>query len=262
MRRMTKVGVVALSAVLLSGAAACGDDDDSDATDDTTPTADEVAGDPAAYCEDLLEFNTLVFDVELDEDATEDDAKEVGEQLAPMFGQMVDNAPSEVRDAASDLNDTAIQPLLDGDAEAFNSDETFAAYTALVGDSTEVCGFEEVAITAVDYAFGDVPTTLAAGQYSFKIRNQSEAEGHEAIVFRKADGVTQSIEEILNLPEEESESLIVFKGAAFAEPGQEGGTLTDLDPGAYGLVCFIPVGGGEEGPPHFTEGMFTEFTVE
>jgi hypothetical protein len=260
---MSKAGVVALSAVLLSGAAACGgDDDDSDASEDTTPTADEVAADPAAYCEDLLEFNTLVFDVELDEDSTEDEAKEVGEQLAPMFGQMVDSAPPEVRDAASDLNETAIQPLLDGDAAAFNSDETFEAYTALVGDSTEVCGFEEVAITAVDYAFGDVPATLAAGQYSFKLENLSEAEGHEVIVFRKADGVTQSIEEILNLPEEESESLIVFKGAAFAEPGQEGGTLTDLDPGAYGLVCFIPVGGGEDGPPHFTEGMFAEFTVE
>lgn len=33
------------------------------------------------------------------------------------------------------------------------------------------------------------------------------------------------------------------------------------DPGSYIAVCFIPIGGGEEGPPHFTGGMVAEFDV-
>ena len=33
-------------------------------------------------------------------------------------------------------------------------------------------------------------------------------------------------------------------------------------PGEYAMVCFIPVGGAEDGPPHFTQGMVQEFIVE
>lgn len=67
-----------------------------------------------------------------------------------------------------------------------------------------------------------------------------------------------------------------FAGVAFAGPGSGDITFVDLDPGKYAVVCFIPVGttdmadleAGEgdqaepAGPPHFTQGMVTEFTVE
>lgn len=53
-----------------------------------------------------------------------------------------------------------------------------------------------------------------------------------------------------------------FVTATFAEPGDEGSALVTLEPGDYAMVCFVPVGGGEDGPPHFTEGMLHEFTVE
>jgi hypothetical protein len=42
--------------------------------------------------------------------------------------------------------------------------------------------------------------------------------------------------------------------------------MADLTSGSYAAVCFIPVGSVDEeteadGPPHFTQGMKTEFTV-
>jgi hypothetical protein len=119
-----------------------------------------------------------------------------------------------------------------------------------------------VAVTGVDYAFEGVPETIPAGTVAFDFTNASETEEHEMIVFRKADGVTLSFEEIIQLPEEESEDKVVFASAAFAPPGGEGSTLASLDAGEYAMVCFIPVGGAEDGPPHFTQGMISTFTVE
>ena len=269
MGRMTRAGAAAAAVVLTIGLAACGDDDDA-STDTTAEDAGgEATADPAAFCDGLVEFNGKVNEVELDDDASEEDVKAVGEELAPLAEDMAENAPEGVADAWSDLNDTAIQPLLEGDGEAFNSDETFAAYTQVVDAAVEECEFPSVAVSAVDYAFEGVPATVPAGNVALELTNNG-AEQHEMIVFRKADGVTQPIEEILNLPEEETESLVVFAGAAFAPPGESGSALAQLEPGEYAMACFIPVGttadadpeAGGDGPPHFTQGMLTEFTVE
>ena len=37
--------------------------------------------------------------------------------------------------------------------------------------------------------------------------------------------------------------------------------MLDLEPGRYAAVCFIPIGGGEDGAPHFTGGMVAELEV-
>ncbi len=81
------------------------------------------------------------------------------------------------------------------------------------------------------------------------------------VVFKKNDP-NQSTEELFALPEEEAMGLITFAGFAFASPGESSSSLLTLESGAYTMVCFIPVGGEEDGPPHFTQGMTAEFTVE
>jgi uncharacterized cupredoxin-like copper-binding protein len=253
-----RAGALAAVAVLAVGVGACGDDDD-DASTDTTASAAEA--DPAAYCDALLEFNGKVMQTEIDEDSSADDVKAAGEELAPLFQTMADNAPASVADDVADLNDRAIQPLLEGEGEAFNADDTFEAYTAVVDRSADECDLEPLAVTAVDYAFQGVPASIPAGTYAMELTN-SGSEEHEMILFRKKPGVTQSIEEIVNLPEDQSDSLVEFGGAAFAPPGESGSTLAELEPGEYGMACFIPVGGAEDGPPHFTRGMLAEFTVE
>ena len=58
----------------------------------------------------------------------------------------------------------------------------------------------------------------------------------------------------------------IAKGAAFAAPDESDTTFMRLEAGRYGGACFIPQGTTHDtegsGPPHFTLGMFAEFTVE
>jgi hypothetical protein len=87
-------------------------------------------------------------------------------------------------------------------------------------------------------------------------------EPHELVLFRVADGVTEPVEDLLALPEEEAGEAMVPVGVVFADaPGSEAATMLDLEPGRYAAVCFIPIGGGEDGAPHFTGGMVAEVEV-
>ena len=263
MRTLQRVGAGLLALTLATGVAACGDDDD--AKTDTTEAGGgdgEASGDNAAFCDGVVEFNSAVSEVELDADTPEADVIAAGETLAPLFDTVAENAPDDLADTVNEFNDS-VQPLTEGDAEAFSQDSTFETYTELLGGAIKACEFETVDVTGVDFAFEGVPETIEAGTVAFKFTNATEAdEEHEMIVFRRADGVTLGFEELLELSEEESVDKIEFKTAAFAPPGGKGATLAELDPGAYAMVCFIPVGGGEDGPPHFIEGMIQEFSVE
>jgi hypothetical protein len=265
MRTLQRVGAGLFALTLFAGLAACGDDDgggSDDTTADTEAVGDgEQAGADDAFCTSLVEFNSAVLASEIDDSSSEDDIVATGEELAPIFDEVATNAPEDLA-AQADTLKGYIDPLLEGDAEAFNSDATFEEYTAFVSDAVDACGFETVAVTGVDYAFEGVPDTIAAGTVAFEFTNASESEEHEMLVIRKADGVAESFDEIVQMSEEESESLVEFKAAAFAPPGGSSGTLAELTPGDYAMICFIPVGGAEDGPPHFAEGMIHEFAVE
>jgi uncharacterized cupredoxin-like copper-binding protein len=129
------------------------------------------------------------------------------------------------------------------------------------------CGWESIAVTATNYAFDGLPAEVEAGVTSFELTNDGQ-DVHELLLVRKNDGVTQSAEELLALPEDEAMSLTTMVGSpAFAPPGEEGHMVVDLEPGAYVAACFIPMGMTStdgpppEGPPHAMQGMVTEFTV-
>lgn len=257
MGTLQRVGAGLLALTLVGGIAACGDDDD-DTTTETT--AEDASGDTTAFCDSLVEFNTAVNEVEIDESASEEDVKAAGEQLAPLFAVIVTNAPEEVSDAADELN-TVVQALLEGNAEEFNSEATSTTYSGLLDGAIGTCGFETVAVEAEDYAF-DAPDTMPAGTISFALTNTSDAEPHEMLVLQKVDGVDLTWDEILSLSEEEVQSKTRFVTATFAAPGESGSALTSLTAGDYVMICTLPVGGAEDGPPHLTQGMIHEFTVE
>jgi hypothetical protein len=256
-------GLMAL--MLVVGLAACGSDDDTSADATTTEAADETtttaAGVSDEFCGAVIDFNSAVVEVELDETSTEEDIKATGAQLAPLFDTIASGAPDDLAATATELNE-AVQALTEGDGEAFNADSTFETYGEFLGGAIAACEFETVAVTGIDYAFQGVPETIAAGTTAFAFTNASDGEEHEMIILTKAEGEALSFQEILALPEEEAMMKAQFVGATFAPPGGEGSTLADLEPGSYVMACFIPVGGGEDGPPHFTEGMIQEFTVE
>jgi hypothetical protein len=260
----TRAAGAAAAMLLAVGLGACSDDDGDDAAPETGSPAAEGGGggaaDAAAFCGALSEFNGTVMSLEIDDTSAEADVVAAGETLEPLMATIVDNAPEDLAAAAGELN-TVVDGLLDGDATGFNSDETINTYSAFVGSAVEGCGFEQVDVSMVDYGFEGVPDDIPAGTTAFNVTNTSDAEQHEMVVFRAADGVDLPISEIIQLSEEESESMVVFGGAAFAPPGGSGSALVELTAGDWAMVCFVPVGSGEEGPPHFTQGMIHEFTV-
>ena len=141
-------------------------------------------------------------------------------------------------------------------------------------------------VTGQDYSFAGVPEVVAPGA-ELTFTNSSGVEVHEMVVLKVADLETRTVEELLELPEEESDTLVEFQGVLVALPGEEGAnpegpgsSITVTAPGRYAIVCFIPQGadpevvaeamaGGGEGPPdmgdgtpHALIGMFAEFRVE
>lgn len=133
-----------------------------------------------------------------------------------------------------------------------------------------------ITVVGTDYHFGGLPTTVPAGTV-LSFDNQG-AELHEIVVFRKNDGVTQSFEELLQLPDEEALKYVTMVGEMplFADPGQVAeGTLALAQEGEYIALCFVPQGmtalptdpeasldpALASAPPHFALGMVQTFTV-
>jgi len=112
----------------------------------------------------------------------------------------------------------------------------------------------QVAVTATDYSFA-LDRQPAAGRTQFTMTNEGE-ERHVMVLFRLAEGATMEEvmasegDEGIDGPELESDS---------AAPGETAVLTTDLEPGTYGLICYIP---NAEGTPHLALGMTAEITVQ
>ncbi len=235
--------------VVIAAAAACGD-------------AEEPAArrqfDSEAYC--AAEFRLETLPPFESEDADEL-KKFASETLLPAHERALAEAPSEIRDEFATLVDAASEMASSGDPHGFGSDDVREARRAIHTVDLDTCGWKRVDVTAHDYRFEGLGESLAGGRTSFELVNEGK-EPHEFVLFRVNEGVSETIEELLELPEDEVMEKVSRVGAAFAEPGEREHGVVDLKSGRHGAVCFIPVGGDEEGPPHFTEGMHHEFVVE
>ena len=148
-----------------------------------------------------------------------------------------------------------------------------------------------VQVTAVEYAFQGLPTSLPAGtQLGF---TNAGAEVHEMVLVRIADDTTETLDELLAMDAQGRDpvaeglvEMIGENGPLFAAPGTTAeGTLLLEREGRYVVLCFIPQGLTDvsvleslgpdtdpadmppevqaimANPPHFTLGMIQEFTV-
>ena len=278
-RRVLPAGALALALVLT----ACGDDaDDGTAapTSTTATTAAGAAGDVEEYCAGVLEIET-VGEPDIDfESASEEEVAEAVKQLAreqyqPLAQEVQAVAPDEIAADVDTLVAAVDELALTGDFEAaFETPDVIAAEERVHAFDLANCGWDQVDVNAVDYAFQGIGATYEPGPVSFELSNQGE-ELHELVLLRRNDGVTESFQEILAGGEEEGMTKVTSLGGTFATPGEGDYAVADLEPGEYAAVCFIPVGStpeavaaaeesGEEpegGPPHFTRGMVSEFTV-
>jgi hypothetical protein len=246
-----RAGLAVVAALALIGGA-CGDDDDDSAADEpadeTTTTEAAADGDTAAFCASRVQleqaFNAEQPDVEA---------------VTALLGDLQASAPADIAGNVTGLSDALAQAAESGADPT--EDPAFGENIGPIDEfSLSDCGYETVEVTGVDYAFEGVPDTVQAGTVGFKLTNEG-AEPHEMVIFRINDGVTAPLEELLALPEEEVGQSITFAGAAFAGPGGWGASFAELEAGRYAAACFVPVGGAEDGPPHFMEGMTAEFEV-
>lgn len=196
---------------------------------------------------------------------------EFAERVNPLIDELEANAPEDLQDEVATVASGARTALETGDEEALQSDEYQAAELAVDQFVIDNCDLQNYEVEGFDYGYNNVPATTDAGQVAFRFNNTGD-ELHEMVVF-KINDESVTIEQLLEMPEEESMALVTFSGVAFAEPGAEDVMFADLEAGRYAIVCFIPVGtesvedlpedeSGASQPPHFTQGMVAEFTVE
>ncbi len=168
----------------------------------------------------------------------------------------------------------------DDDGDDAATDDTTAGDDTAAGATVEVTG--------VNFEFEGLPDTIEAGS-EISFTNEAEDELHEFVAVRIPDDEERSVEELLQLPQEELIPLLgqQVTDVVISTPGQtntpgavEGDGVLD-EPGRYAVICAIPTGVDPQeyldaaaeteegppqiedaGPPHFTQGMFAEVTVE
>lgn len=262
-----------LVVALASAIGACGDDED--AADGRTGTSVAAAdGDLATYCATTLEIETLQepeidFEAMSSDEAAQAAARYASDELVPRAEKARATAPAEVRPEIDVLADAVAHIAETGDFATFQQPEVEAASAAAHAYDVEHCGWQTVAVRAVEYEFEGIEDSYEAGPISFEVTNAG-AELHELVLLRKKEGTSESYEQLLEMPEAEAQTKLDTVGGTFVERGETGYFVADLDGGEYLAVCFIPVGltsdgaeSGEQpkGPPHFTRGMRTIFSV-
>ena len=245
-------GLIAVLAILLAVAAAC-----------SSGPSTEVA----AFCDDYVNVQGL-----MTIGPDEADPMPWVEDLTAGLEGIKDSAPSTIALAVDNMADALVVPVEALDEAAYQALTASEGFTDDVGVINqyvrEECGFGAAEVTAVDFSFEADLDDLSVGQTMFEFSNDG-AEVHEMVLIRINDDTTETVEELLALPEEEAETKTEFVGVAFAAPAGDSTMFADLESGRYVILCFVPTGTTSfedfetaDGPPHFTQGMVKEFTVD
>jgi hypothetical protein len=279
--RRWRGGIALVTIVGLLAAAGCGDDDDSDssASDSSGDDAEQVEGttdsgdDVEAYCEAVLALETapppdIDFATATPEEIAAGIQAYAADTMRPLADEIVAAAPEELNDDIAAVDTALTEVEATGDIGAFDQPDAAAAADRLHQYDLDNCGWSAVDVTATNYAFDGLPAELPAGVVSIDMTNDG-TDVHELVLFRKNDGVTLSAEELLALPQEEALQSVTQVGFQdLVSPGDTGYSVVDLEAGDYIAVCFLPMGmTSEDGPPpadtppHFTQGMYAEFSV-
>lgn len=238
--------LAALAAVSLSG---CGDDD-------------AGSGETSAFCDAFGDVETAFSGFPWD--APDEWESYIDEAIAPPLDEFESNAPDELSGEVDTIV-TSVRTFAEtGDFSPIESDEMHTAELVVNDHLFAECPGERLEVTAVDFAFEDLPDEVPAGPTVIRLHNEGQEE-HEMLLARRLPGTTEPVEELLALPEEELVAKLELIGGVGAAPAEADVTVTDLAAGDYVVVCFIPTGttGGVagDGPPHAFEGMVAEFEV-
>lgn len=274
--RRRRLAPIAAGLALTLVLAACGESDEQAAPATTRPaTSPAPSAEPANDADDLSAFCTSVIDVDAAFAASGPQGPDPA-QLETAFQAVQSTAPADI---ATDVDRLVLlfQQAFSGGEEGGQGGpppEVEELDARIDEYLLANCDFTEVAVTGTEYEFEGLAEPVDAGQAAFTFANEG-GEEHELVLVRINDDVTASLQEIAAMPEEEAFTMVEVKGFAIASPGGSNTAFVDLEPGRYGALCFFPVGstpeavaaaeesGQEiEAPPHFAQGMVSEFTVE
>ena len=216
------------------------------------------SGNVKKFCKANLGINKLF-------NETEADFPEDTDRLNTLLDRAINNAPPDIADAV----DVAAPALQEDGPAAFDDPAVQEAIGEIDDFALNDCGYEKVEATLEDYAFTGIPDEIETGTVAFELTNEG-TEVHEMIVFRfKGD---ETLDEILELPEEEAMERVTTVGFGFALPDEITPAFIQFKKtGRYAAICTLPVGATDPeqietlfeagAAPHFTEGMATEFEV-
>ena len=279
MGRSIRTGLAGAAAGVVLLTVGCGGDDEGsplsrpdvdEPAASTTTTLAPTGGEFAAYCDAALAIETVP-EMELDPDLPEDEANAaaadwVTTELQPLVEAVVAEAPPEIEDDLLTQAAAVDQAAATGDFSSFGGPEVDAAEVRTHAFDVESCGWQVQDVNATEYSFGDIPPTVGAGPTSFELINDG-AELHEMVLARKNPGVTETVEELAALPDEEAQAKVTTVGSVYTDPDTQDYVVVDLEAGDYVMLCFVPMGMTSEddvppdSAPHYTEGMLAEFTV-
>jgi hypothetical protein len=198
-----------------------------------------------------------------------------GEPDPATIGGLLDQvdaaAPTDLVEQLTVLTGGARTVLETGDFTVFEAPDFNAAIAAADAWVVENCQFVTTTeIIATDYQYQGQANAYPAGRTAFALVNDG-AEAHELAIIRKNDGVDLTLDELLELPEDEAETMTTYLGGSFVGPtGARSNLLIELTPGNYIAVCNIAAGtivadDGSftegAGQPHVMLGMSFEFAV-
>jgi hypothetical protein len=265
--RWTARGTALLVAAALGACTA----DDGAGNLQAVPTSAASSGDVTAVCDAAVELEASfavdllaaarITDPEQQAVAFEEWNATVRQQLH----DVEDSAPPEVADDVETGSTFFYDFLTFSELSVFEDPEYQRADDDLDDYRLAECGYPHVEATGADFAYEGFPATVPAGVVAFTVTNEGD-EQHEMVVTRIDDDVTTSFAEVLALPEDQASSMTTTVGRLFPLlPGAAESTFIRMDPGRYGVACYLSQGTTEDtegsGPPHHSLGMVAEFTV-
>ncbi len=240
-------------AVAVGLLAGCGDDD----TSATAGTRQVEAAD-APFCDAHAAMVAAMADPE-------------GGDVEGAAEALTASAPADIAPVVETFLDVAGRAAAAGDESLFISSEFRDPLRSMQAFVAEHCGLPVIEVTASDYAFTGVPATLAAGPTMFHLSNDGR-DVHEALLFRRSDGVSGDPVALLNADPSASNGDLVEVGVVLiGESGEDAYLSVDLPVGSYVMACFVQQGVtslddiGNEGPvdhDHRAAGMVVQFEVD
>ena len=104
-----------------------------------------------------------------------------------------------------------------------------------------------------DFSF-ELPASVPAGRVVFEVVNEG-ARRHEIVVVPLPEDFPPLLEQLRSRSRRALETLYILP---VQDPGARAAFALDLDPGRFGLVCFL---GARRGRPHALRGMAAELRV-